>query len=302
MISDRWIDGMLAKAIATAGDLQPWQDYFEAKAMELKTILRLSGWRDAETILEIGCGNAFTSSLLSENAKMVEAFDLPSKDPVSHSPGIGSAREYLRRMGVMNVRVVAGSAEALPFEDKAFGLIFSEYALQYVANKGKALSEMRRVLRDDGAIIIVVPNFMERVFAPVMKFKYLAERLISRMIRSSSTQAETAPVAGAKGQKGKRTALLEHILLRPDGAYGSFAEEMSRHRAGSWTRLFEEKGFKVSGTFSTQILPVGIFDILGPSAVRLLSRQLHRLNMNLGDKPVIKHIGFSFGMIIVKGR
>ncbi|MCX5677984.1 MAG: class I SAM-dependent methyltransferase [Candidatus Omnitrophica bacterium] len=306
MISDKWIDDTLYKAKAEASDLQPWHDYFESKARELRTILRFSGCGDADSVLEIGCGNGFTALLLSEKAKRVEAFDLPLKDPVSHSMGIGAANELVKRLNSINVHVTGGSAETLPFKDGSFRLIFSEYALQYVKNKDKALMEMHRVLTDDGRIIMVVPNFMERVFSPIMKYKYAAQRILSRIFKSGHAKAVSAAQGGAGCPQSacaqdKLAALRDQLLLRPDGAYKSFMEEMFRHTPGSWKKLFERNGFKVVNTFSTQILPLGVFDILGTSVVRFLSHRSHYLNDRLGGLPLIKNIGYSIGLVIEKG-
>lgn len=306
MISNKWIDATLNRAKEVASDLQPWQDYFESKARELKTILRFSGCADVDSVLEIGCGNGFTSLLLSEKAKTVEAFDLPIKDPISHSMGIEVAGELIKRLSIKNVHVSGGSAETLPFKDGSFRLIFSEYALQYVKDKDRALVEMRRVLADDGRIVVVVPNFMERVFAPIMKYKYVAKRILSRIAKSASVKSVSGTQSGVDRPQGIRetdkfAALRDQLLLRPDGAYKSFMEEMFKHTPNSWKKLFERNGFKVVSTFSTQILPMGIFDILGFPVMRYLSRKSDTLNKRMGNMPLIKNFGCSLGLVIVKG-
>jgi hypothetical protein len=94
----------------------------------------------------------------------------------------------------------------------------------------------------------------------------------------------------------------DQLLLRPDGAYKSFSEEMLSHTPVSWKRLFERRGFKVVNTFSTQILPLGVFDLLGAPAMRLISRTSHRLNTMLGNTPGIKSVGYSVGLVIMKDR
>lgn len=310
MISDKWIDDTLGKAKEAASDLQPWQDYFESKARELKTILHFCGCGhadgDTDSILEVGCGNGFTASLLAEKAKRVEAFDLPLKDPVSHSMGIEVADELVKRLDIGNVHVVGGSVEKLPFEDKTFQLIFSEYALQYVKNKDDAVTEMYRVLDDGGRIIMVVPNFMERVYAPIMKCKYIMQRILAHIFRTGPAKAALKREGGVEHQQvaavpDKLAAFRDQLLLRPDGAYKSFIEEMFKHTPDSWGKLFERNGFRVASTFSTQLLPLGIFDILGPSVMRYLSRRSYGLNRRLGNLPILKDIGCSFGMVIMKG-
>ncbi len=161
-----WIEEALRKAEAFVSDIQPWPDYFKFKAEELKTILNFCEFSDAGSIVDIGCGNGFTSYLLSIKAGRVEAFDLPAKDPASHSVGINMAGKLAARMGAGNVSITGGSVTDMPYKDGSFEVVFSQYMLQYVKDKKRALEEMRRVLTDKGVMVTIVPNFTERIFAP----------------------------------------------------------------------------------------------------------------------------------------
>lgn len=306
MFKDADIESTLKKARSLAGDLQPWPDYFESKAMEWRTILKFHGLGAPEHALEIGCGNGFTACLLAGRAARVAALDLPLPNGPSHSLGIRKAKDLAKRLGVRNVDIVGASCEHLPFTDKAFGLILSEYALQYVPDKNRALGEMRRVLKDDGIMVMVVPNFMERLCAPFMKYKYLLRRSLSRLARraapapsgtggSQMSGASTGRTESASGGIGR------HLLLGPDGAYKSFGEEMARHTPASWKRLFENNGFRILSAFTTQVLPLGLLDVLGAPAARSLARKAHILNMGLGDKPMVKWLGYSICLVVSKG-
>jgi predicted SAM-dependent methyltransferase len=51
-----------------------------------------------------------------------------------------------------------GDAHDLPFEDKTFDLIVCYVTLEHLYNPFKAVSEMIRVLKDNGMIKIVIPN------------------------------------------------------------------------------------------------------------------------------------------------
>jgi ubiquinone/menaquinone biosynthesis C-methylase UbiE len=298
---------LVDKANRTAGHLEPWPDYFAAKANELSTIGRFGSWkRNNSSILEIGCGNGFTSALLSEDADMVVALDLPGKDPESHSIGIAAAGELIKKLSIINMTAIAASAEELPFRDKSFDVVFSEYAIQYISDKDRTLSDIYRVLKDDGVVIAVVPNFMERVFTPFMKYKYALKRALSFIInRPSDTAADRCASykkekRGAGNGREKLKSLEDMILLRPDGAYSSFGQEMVRHMPHSWIRLFRRNNYEIAGVFSTQILPLSVFDPLGGTAVRFLSRRSLGLNNFLCALPIMKYLGYSIGFILKK--
>lgn len=300
-----WVNETLSKARATAQDLQPWPDYFEFKTEELKTILGFCEFSSAHSILEIGCGNGFTSYLLSRRAGRVEAFDLPVKDPASHSVGVHMAGKLSARMGVGNMTVTGGSVIDIPYRDGSFDVIFSQYMLQYVKDKDRALAEMRRVLADKGTIVTIVPNFTERIFVPLIKFEYVISAVMARMtMNSPSVEGKTIDhnieISASHSASKISRVLSNYCLLRPDGAYRSYLEEMLRHRSASWKRLFEENGFKVLRTFSTQMLPLGLFVFLGNQGMRLLSGKIHSLTRAIGGLPLLRDMGYSLGIVAVK--
>lgn len=305
MEENKAIKDIVEKARDAAGDLQPWPDYYDSKARELGTILNFCKLEGVSSAIEIGCGNAFTSVLLATMIKKVYAFDLSAKNELSHSMGIGVAEELVRRIGAGNVDVISGSADTLPMGDGSVDLVFSEYALQYVSDKTKALGEMRRALGPGGIAVIIVPNFMERVFAPLMQYKYLAGRSARLLLNMAVRKIPETRVSSGSGLSStaaarKTKTLGDYLLLKADGSYRSFTEEMLRHRPASWKRLFEENGFEVRATFSTQVLPLGLFDVLGSPAARFISKRMYRVNNAVGNKPVIKNFGYSLGLIAVK--
>ena len=55
-------------------------------------------------------------------------------------------------------RIALGSAEALPWADSSFDMVFSHEVLEHVADDGQAVREAARVLRPGGRFVISVPN------------------------------------------------------------------------------------------------------------------------------------------------
>src|SRR6185436_2496192 len=52
-----------------------------------------------------------------------------------------------------------GSLESIPFADRTFDVIFSEYVFEHLADPLTVLKEMRRVLKPGGVILILTPNY-----------------------------------------------------------------------------------------------------------------------------------------------
>jgi len=52
-----------------------------------------------------------------------------------------------------------GSLDAIPFAAQTFDVIFSEYVFEHLADPLAALREMRRVLKPNGVILVLTPNY-----------------------------------------------------------------------------------------------------------------------------------------------
>jgi SAM-dependent methyltransferase len=100
-------------------------------------VLDLARLRGGERILEVGCGNG----------AYLEYLDAVGLDL---SMGIlAPARERARGP------LVAGDSIALPFTNGSFDFVLAAHMLYHVAERNKAVSELRRVLRGSGRCIAV---------------------------------------------------------------------------------------------------------------------------------------------------
>lgn len=67
---------------------------------------------------------------------------------------------------------IFASAEELPFEDNFFDTVLCTNVLEHVANAGKAFSEIGRVLKEDGVLIVAVPFLYPVHEAPYDYYRY----------------------------------------------------------------------------------------------------------------------------------
>jgi len=89
--------------------------------------------------LDLGCGTGRNLPLFSAGARVIGL-----------DPEMDSLRRARRR--APGVPLVCGSAEALPFRSAAFDTVVSGLVLCSVPDPARGLSEVRRVLRPDGAL------------------------------------------------------------------------------------------------------------------------------------------------------
>lgn len=103
-------------------------------------------------LLDVGCGAGYAMQKATEDL----GCNCVGIDPNPGEHGVG---RYLKNT-VKTETILRGSAENIPFTDQSFGIVFSSHVLEHVENEQKALQEMKRVLHDDGVLIIGMPTAM----------------------------------------------------------------------------------------------------------------------------------------------
>jgi SAM-dependent methyltransferase len=98
--------------------------------------------------LDFGCGVGGNSILASIDGFEVYSFDIDRKS-------IFFSKEIKDRY---RIRFLLADGEKLPFKDKVFDVVYSCHVLEHISNDLNALSEIYRVLKDDGIFILSVPN------------------------------------------------------------------------------------------------------------------------------------------------
>src|SRR5947209_11303785 len=124
-----------ASTVPFAGQWRVWQRL---------VLSRLTG----HDVLELGCG---LGDLLAD---MIAAGY--TCRAVEHSPQmVAAARDTLQRRNVdTGKRVLQGSAQHLPFPDASFDTVVSTFPSEYIYDPD-TISEVERVLRPDGRIIVI---------------------------------------------------------------------------------------------------------------------------------------------------
>jgi SAM-dependent methyltransferase len=100
-------------------------------------------------ILDLGAGNGWLSYRLANQGHLPVAVDLLTND----QDGLGAARHYLRRLGVLFPRVQA-ELDNLPFADSQFDLAIFNASFHYSENYEKTVAEALRCLRGGGTVMI----------------------------------------------------------------------------------------------------------------------------------------------------
>jgi ubiquinone/menaquinone biosynthesis C-methylase UbiE len=121
--------------------------------MILKKVLRKS--RDtngALRILDIGCGTGTFLAGCMATGLDIEGMGLDLSFSMVHK---AQAKADSMKEGKPSLSFTVGDAEQLPFEDGYFDMVSCSNSFHHYADQPRAVREMRRVLKDDGELMII---------------------------------------------------------------------------------------------------------------------------------------------------
>ena len=208
-----------------------WQHFLRAR--DLEQVLAATPEPLRGPVLEIGCGDGYLTSILAHRFEQVVPIDIR---PRAHAPGLCIA-----------------NAEALPFRDDCFGLIFSSNVLEHIGDLSGCLGELRRVMRDDGIMIHTMPTPTWKalqffLFPLHMLFQVVLPK-VSRGLRARSGDGERRSISGGPIEAPKRRSPLQRAFWpQVHGTAGSHFEEIRRFRSRWWVDQFSSKGLRTLKT------------------------------------------------------
>jgi phosphatidylethanolamine/phosphatidyl-N-methylethanolamine N-methyltransferase len=128
--------------------------------------LERMGIKPGDEILEVGVGTGINAPLYPRNCH-VTGIDFSGKM-------LDKARERVAKKSVTNIRLHEMDAANLTFADESFDIVYAPYVISVVSDPLRVVSEMRRVCRPGGKIVILnhfrslspVVSRVERAISP----------------------------------------------------------------------------------------------------------------------------------------
>jgi SAM-dependent methyltransferase len=134
---------VLAEPYTASNETSLWNAYYERPAM-----LALAGDVAGRRILDAGCGSGPLFAPLRDRGAIVTGFDASA----------GMLEQARRRLGDDADLLVAELGQPLPYPDAAFDDVVASLVLHYLEDWGPALTELRRVLKPGGRLIVSVDH------------------------------------------------------------------------------------------------------------------------------------------------
>jgi ubiquinone/menaquinone biosynthesis C-methylase UbiE len=147
-------------------------------------------------VLEIGIGSGLNLPLYGGGVDRVVGID----------PSAGLLRMARAAAGhaTRPVELIEGSAEAIPLEDRSFDTVVTSWTLCSIPDVGRALGEMRRVLRPGGRLV-----FVEHGQSPDPGVRRWQDRLTPFWRRLSGGCHLNRDIGGLVGAAGFRVERLD---------------------------------------------------------------------------------------------
>lgn len=118
------------------------------KKFETSLLLEMLNPKKGQLILDVGCGTGvFTQDVLSFGAKIL-GIDISTPMLV----------QAVKKTSSYPFFAVVGDMSALPFPDESFDKVYSMTALEFVSDAAKAVSELDRVTRPGGRVVLTTLN------------------------------------------------------------------------------------------------------------------------------------------------
>lgn len=105
------------------------------------------GIQPNDRILEVGVGTGINASLYPKNCS-ITGIDLSTSM-------LEKAREKVAKEGLRHVRLFEMDAANMTFPDDSFDIVYAPYLISVVPDPVKVVTEMRRVCRPGGKIIVL---------------------------------------------------------------------------------------------------------------------------------------------------
>jgi SAM-dependent methyltransferase len=126
----------------------PFAERHRADQPLLDLLIRSSGVRAGDRVLDVACGPGIVACALAPHAAHVTGLDF--------TPAMLKEAAILQdEHGLRNVDWRQGSATQLPFDDMTFDLVVTRFSFHHYCDPQAAFREMVRVTRRGGRILVV---------------------------------------------------------------------------------------------------------------------------------------------------
>ena len=182
--------------------------------------------------LELGAGDGFQSKLLIEYIDNLIATDLNEERLPSSSSD--SKIEY---------KVLDAEEIGNHFEKNSFDIVFSSNLMEHLPNVRNCFTGIRKVLKDDGIAIHIMPSPSWRIFATVLHFPNKIANGLNKIFKREKGGLKKGN--NLKVNRSKKSKLHQFFIPKPHGISRNFIVEIFAFQQSKWVSDFKSTGFQI---------------------------------------------------------
>ncbi|WP_257391690.1 class I SAM-dependent methyltransferase [Mesobacillus jeotgali] len=129
----------------------------EQHKTETNWSLELMNIHQGDRILELGCGAGYAIKLISEKNLAEEIVGLDISPTIIRSARIRNKKAIIKE----KVKLVKANLNKLPFRDENFNTVFSIQTIYFWTDAASTISEIFRVLKPEGVVILTFSDGKE---------------------------------------------------------------------------------------------------------------------------------------------
>jgi ubiquinone/menaquinone biosynthesis C-methylase UbiE len=172
-----------------------WQQRVLKRALDDLDTLLPDNWPAYASVLDIGCGRGHAFEMLDQRFNPAHISAIEIDDAL-----IGNAVRQAERCRCP-VTVTAGNAEALPYTDQSFDMVFCHQSFHHIVHHEKAMQEFYRVLKPGGVLLFAescrkfIHSFLIRLlFRHPMHVQKTADEYVA-LIRQSGFEVDPKAIS-----------------------------------------------------------------------------------------------------------
>jgi malonyl-CoA O-methyltransferase len=166
-----------------AADEEHFPSTIDPRIYHVKLIREHLGPLSGRRVLDVGCGKGRFARVFQE------------QEPAAEIWGLDISEEMLRHVPA-GIQTRAGSMTELPFDDAFFDGAYATESLEHAVEIGKAVSEICRVVKPGGRIVVIDKNAEQwgRLETPEWE-KWFTRRQLERLLKRHCREVSSRPIS-----------------------------------------------------------------------------------------------------------
>ncbi|HSC53853.1 MAG TPA: class I SAM-dependent methyltransferase [Phnomibacter sp.] len=207
----------------------------KVRLLELETVIdNLPADAGNKSLLEIGAGAGFQLAVLKNYFKEVKGIDIPLSNYTNSRVA----------------EIIDYDGKIIPFPNQSFDVIFSSNTLEHIADLEGMNKEIKRVLKQGGIAVHVVPTSVWKFWNTLLHYPMLFQSIRFYFFRKKESKDLGEKPVLAEGtltpKKRNIGLLLFNVIFPPlHGERGNRFTEIFYFRPAWWRTFFKKDGWDI---------------------------------------------------------